>query len=306
MEYNMNSKLNTTHAQFINWIPPFIEVLKEKGGAATVKEIRDGIIEKMDLDDKFLAERYEKSGLLKFNNQVYWAKQYLTWEKLVETSKHGIWSLTIEGLNSSLTYDEAYILFRKWIKIHSETRRERDKEKKQEKNPEETAAVDIEIEADSESFENILLLDIIKSTTPTGFEHLCARLLREYDFEDIKVTKRSGDGGIDGTAVLKINPFVNMSVYFQCKRFDGTVPISYIREFVGVLASDQKGVDRGLLITTGTFPPGAYELERKNTILELIDGEKLVEMFHKVELGLTPRTEYDPDMSFFAQFMEDK
>jgi len=299
----MNSKLNSKHAQFINWMPPFIEVLKEKGGAATVKEIREGIVEKMDLDDEFLAERYEKSGLLRFNNQVYWAKQYLTWEKLVETSKHGIWSLTKEGLKSSLTYDEAYKLFRKWIKIHSEARKEKDRLKKKEKSPMETATGDIE--SDSENLENVSLLDIIKSTTPTGFEHLCARLLREYDFEDIIVTKRSGDGGIDGTAVLKINPFVNMSVYFQCKRFDGTVPISYIREFIGVLASDQKGVDRGLLISTGTFPPGAYELERRNTMLELIDGEKLIEMFHKVELGLTPRMEYDPDMSFFAQFMED-
>jgi len=303
MEVVMNSKINTKHAQFINWMPPFIEVLKEKGGAATVKEIREGIIEKMDLNDDFLAERYEKSKLLKFNNQVYWAKQYLTWEKLVETSKHGIWSLTKDGLISSLTYDEAYLLFRKWIKIHGEARREKDKGKGGTKKQ----PSDGNGEGDTEpgAIEDISLLDIIKNTTPTGFEHLCARLLREYDFVEINVTKRSGDGGIDGTAVLKLNSFVNMSVYFQCKKYEGTVPISHIREFIGVLASDQKGVDRGLLISTGTFPPGAYELERKNTMLELIDGDKLVEMFEKAELGLTPRKVYDPDMAFFAQFMED-
>jgi len=301
----MNSKLNEKHAQFINWMPPFIEVLKEKGGAATVKEIRDGIIEKMDLDDDFLAERYEKSGLLKFNNQVYWAKQYLTWEKLVETSKHGIWSLTKEGLKSLLTYDEAYKLFRKWIKIHSDARKERNSLKKKGKNSKKTVSDEVDIESDSENLENISLLDIIKSTTPTGFEHLCARLLLEHNFDDINVTKRSGDGGIDGTAILKLNPFVNMSVYFQCKKYEDTVPVSHIREFVGVLASDKKGVDRGLFISTGRFTKEAYELERKNKELELVDGEKLTEMFEKVGLGLTPRIVYDPDMSFFAQFMED-
>jgi len=51
-------------------------------------------------------------------------------------------------------------------------------------------------------------------------------------------------------------------------------------------------------------PKSAYELEKMNAKLELIDGEKLTEMFEKVGLGVTPRTVYDPDMAFFAQFME--
>jgi len=33
--YKVNDKINTTHAMFINWMPPFIEVIKEKGGSAT-------------------------------------------------------------------------------------------------------------------------------------------------------------------------------------------------------------------------------------------------------------------------------
>jgi restriction system protein len=45
-------------------------------------------------------------------------------------------------------------------------------------------------------------------------------------------------------------------------------------------------------------------LEKNNTKLELIDGEKLVEMFEKAELGVSPRTVYDPDLTFFSQYME--
>lgn len=295
----MNKKVNTKHALFVNWIPPFIEVLKEKGGSATTKEIREGIAEKMDLDDEFLAERYEKSQLLRFDNQVYWAKQYLAWEKLVETSKRGIWALTNDGWSTSLDYNGALDLFNKWVKIHRDI-------KKNKKAEISTVTTDYDIsdsDIDVESKKDLSLLEILKKTTPAGFEHLCGRLLREYDFEDILITPRSHDGGIDGTAVLKLNSFVNISVYFQCKKYDGSVPIGHIREFVGVLATEQNGVDRGLFITTGTLPKAAYEIERKNAKLELIDGEKLIEMFEKAEFGVSPRTVYDPDMAFFAQYM---
>jgi len=297
----MNDKINTKHALFINWIPPFIEILKEKGGSATTKEIREGIAEKMELDDDFLAERYEKSKLLRFENQVYWAKQYLAWEKLVETSKRGIWALTKDGWNSTIDYDGALSLFNKWVKIHRDVRK-----RKKTDNPvilDDIDTPDGDVEIDIGVKKDLSLLEILKKTTPVGFEHLCGRLLREYDFEDIVITPRSYDGGIDGTAILKLNSFVNMSVYFQCKKYDGSVPIGHIREFVGVLATDQSGVDRGLFITTGTLPKAAYDIERKNTKLELIDGEKLVEMFEKAEFGVNLRTVYDPDMAFFAQYM---
>ena len=39
--------------------------------------------------------------------------------------------------------------------------------------------------------------------------------------------------------------------------------------------------------------------------LQLVDGEKLVELFESLELGLIARTTYDVDPSFFAQFEQD-
>ena len=286
------------HSIFINWIPPFLEVLKEKGGSATPKEIRECIATKLNLSDEILTKRYEKSGHLKFNNQVYWAKQYLLWEKLVDTSESGIWALTENGWRAEYTYEDAVVLVKKWIKIFSEAR-------KNKKDMQNAISEDIDNEIDYIGEESALsLLEIIKNTTPRGFEHLCGRLLREYDFEAIEVTKASYDGGIDGTAILKLNPFVNMSVYFQCKKYDGTIPIAQIREFIGVLSTEKRGVDKGIFITTGTFPSSAYELEKGNTVLELIDGEKLIEMFENKELGVKKRIVYDPDPSFFKQYTE--
>jgi restriction system protein len=295
----MSDNLNREHALFLNWIPPLIEVLKEKGGSATPKEIRESIAKKMKLKDDFLAERYEKSGQLRFNNQVYWAKQYLAWEKLIDTSKRGVWALTDEGWKSSFDYNKALELFFKWVKIHQDARKNKDSV---EIEPTNSNAQPIDEELEPEK--SLSLLEIIKNTTPKGFEHLCGRLLREYDFESIEITKFSHDGGIDGTAILKLNPFVNMSVYFQCKKYDGTIPIAMVREFVGVLSTDKRGVDKGIFITTGTFPTSAYKMEKDNTALELIDGEKLVEMFEKAELGVKRRDVYDPDPSFFKQYTE--
>jgi restriction system protein len=291
----MAVNINREHSLFINWMPPLIKILKEKGGSATAKEVSAGIAAKMKVSDSELSARHEKSGQLIFNNQVYWAKMYLSWEGLVTVSKRGIWVLTDAGWKSSLDYDEAFALVAKWIKIHRDTRKSKDSD----------ITIEIERENETSREESLSLLDIIKKVTSSGFEHLCGRLLREYDFEDIKITKRSHDGGIDGTAILKLNPFVNMSVYFQCKKYDRAVPISHIREFIGVLATEQNGADRGLFITTGTLPKSAYELERKNTTLELIDGEKLVEKIEKAEIGVIPRMAYDPDMAFFGQYMQD-
>jgi restriction system protein len=282
---------------FINWMPPFITIMKEKGGSATPKEVREGIAKLMELSDDFLTERLEKSNQLRFGNQVYWAKQYLAWEKLVETSKHGVWTLTDNGWNITLDYDSSLTLVKKWVGSHRAER----KNKKDVNGNTQISMDETEIEAKEKN--ELSLIEILKQTTPTGFEHLCGRLLREYDFEDIEITQRSRDGGIDGTATLKLNPFLNMSVYLQCKRYDGTVPIAHVREFIGVLATDQNGVDRGIFISTGLFTKEAYELERKNTKLELIDGDKLVAMFEKAEIGVTPRTIYDPDMAFFTQYL---
>jgi restriction system protein len=94
-----------------------------------------------------------------------------------------------------------------------------------------------------------------------------------------------------------------MSVFFQCKRYKGAVPISDIRDFVGTLQINKRSVEKALFLTTGTFPNSAKDIEQSMTELELIDGDRLVEMFEKAELGVSPRTVYDPDLTFFEKYL---
>ena len=145
------------------------------------------------------------------------------------------------------------------------------------------------------------LLNLFKSLPPGGFERLSQRLLRESGFQQVVVTGRSGDGGIDGMGILQVNPFVSFNVLFQCKRYQGAVTPSHVRDFRGAMMGR---ADKGIIITTGTFTLDAKKEARRDGVppIELVDGDLLVEMFERLELGLVPRKTYDVDEKFFEDF----
>ena len=82
---------------------------------------------------------------------------------------------------------------------------------------------------------------------PDSFERLARRLLREAGFVSATVTGKSGDGGIDGIGVYRLS-LVSFPVFFQCKRYRGSVGAAPCRDFRGAMSG--RG-DKGLLITTG-------------------------------------------------------
>jgi restriction system protein len=145
------------------------------------------------------------------------------------------------------------------------------------------------------------LLNLIKSLPSDGFERLSQRLLRESGFQQVVVTGKTGDGGIDGVGVLQVNPFVSFNVLFQCKRYQGAVTPSHVRDFRGAMMGR---ADKGIIVTTGTFTLEAKKEARRDGVppIELVDGEALVQMFERLELGLVPRTTYDVDEKFFEDF----
>ena len=300
------SKKRVGKTEFIKWFGPVLDALKALGGSAKPKEISQWIGEKLNISDEILNERYEKSGILKFQNQLAWARQYLVWEELLASSKHGVWALSPKGWSTKINEEQAHDIFIKWVKVFQELREDKQSETVV---SEAEKIIQIQEEGEPESVKGNLnpsLIEVLQNLSPTGFEHLCGRLLREYDFENIEITQRSHDGGIDGYATLKLNPFVNLSVFFQCKRYIGTVPTEKVQAFIGVMETNKRSVEKGLLITTGNFAKAAIEIEKNNIKLELIDGEKLIEMFEKVELGVTPRVIYEPNMTFFEQYREKK
>lgn len=62
--------------------------------------------------------------------------------------------------------------------------------------------------------------------------------------------------------------------------------------------------DKGIILTTGTFTTDARREAVRDGVppIELVDAEKLLDMFEKLELGLKPRAAYEIDEIFFEDF----
>ena len=290
-------------AQFVQYFGPVLDALRVLGGSGTPEEVRGEIAKGLKLTNKVLDEQLE-SGITRFDSQVGWSRFYLSRAGMIDTSRRGVWSLTEKGLATSLTYDQAHEIFLDLVKQFQEQRK-LNKGSNVKLSPE--AYVNKLVEAnDAGKFVETAersLLEILRDLHPSGFERLCQRLLREAGFTQVVVTGSSGDGGIDGYGILEVNPLVSFKVLFQCKRYKGSVGSDKIRDFRGAM---QGRADKGLILTTGTFTAEAKKEALRDGVppLELVDGEKLVAMFERLELGLKPKTIYEIDYSFFDDYMK--
>jgi HJR/Mrr/RecB family endonuclease len=145
------------------------------------------------------------------------------------------------------------------------------------------------------------LVTLLRSLTDTGFEELCARLLRHIGFENVKVTGRAGDQGVDGEGYLLINRFVRTKVMFQCKRYEGTVGPDKSRDFRGAI---QGRAERGIFLTTGAFTRGTVdEAARENTtVIELVDIDRLLELMIEEGLGVKETRALKIEADFFKPY----
>ncbi|MGN6374119.1 MAG: restriction endonuclease [Sphingomonas sp.] len=138
---------------------------------------------------------------------------------------------------------------------------------------------------------------------PDAFERLAQRLLRESGFVRVEVTGKSGDGGIDGSGVLRMN-LISFQVLFQCKRYAGSVPSSTVRDFRGAM---QGRADKGLIITTGTFTADARREATRDgaPAIDLIDGEALCQLLKERGLGVQVRPVVTEEVTVVPAFFAD-
>ena len=283
---------NQADTSFKRFAIPLVEVLRELGGSARPAEATDLVLEKLDISEDEQSEVL-KDGTSKVRNQVAWARYYWVQAGYIDSSKYGVWTLTEQDQHDNFKNEDVERLFKKVDKESYE------RKKQKEVGESDDEAPDSSPESDYRS----RLLDLLKGLPPSGFERLCQRLLRESGFQQVHVTGKSGDGGIDGHGILQINPLVSFKVLFQCKRYQGAVAVSTSRDVRGAM---QGRADKGIIITTGNFTTDAKgEATRDGAPpVELVDGDKLVEMFEKLGLGLVPKKDFDVDETFFDQFRD--
>lgn len=280
-------------ARFVRYFGPLLDALRALGGSGTPDEVVERIALDLGLSDEVQNELLP-SGESRYRNQVAWARFYLVREGLLDSSRRGVWSLTERGRSTKLSPEQAREVFRKWVHFFQEQRRTK-------ANVSEPNIEQVEGEAGVTADIHSQLTDWLVKLPPAGFEQLSQRLLREAGFIQVVVTGRGGDGGIDGYGTLQVNPLVSFKVLFQCKRYTGSVSPSQVRDFRGAMSGR---ADKGIIITTGTFTAEARREASRDGMppIELIDGEKLVEMLKELEFGLKPVKTYEIDESFFEEF----
>jgi restriction system protein len=282
---------------------PTLQAVAELGGSASIGEIVETVIKREGFSDAQQAVLHNNGPETEIGYRLAWARTYLKGMGLLTNSARGVWALTDEGTalhtDPSQTDESRRAKVRELWQAHLVELRKARKTRlvREEGEPDDTVGP-----VEEPSWKE-RLLDQLMSMPPDAFERLARRLLREADFDSVNVTGQSGDGGIDGLGVYRLG-LVSFPVFFQCKRYRGSVGPSAVRDFRGAMAG--RG-DKGLLITTGSFTSDAKKEATRDGAppIDLIDGDRLCELLKRYDLGVqtTTRTVEDVniDAAFFAE-----
>lgn len=102
------------------------------------------------------------------------------------------------------------------------------------------------------------------------FEYYCADLLKEHGFQEVEVTKASGDYGVDILAQRE-----GITYAIQCKRYDAPVGVHAIQEVYA--GRDYYDCMVGAVMTNQYFTEPAVKVAQKLKIL-MWDRDYLEEM----------------------------
>jgi len=292
----MAKRRNPEGTKFLRYFGPLLDALRKLGGSGTPGEVAEQVAQAMNLKDDEQNELLPSGGL-RYRTNIAWARFYLVREGLLDSSKRGVWSLTERGRSAHLTFEQSSDIFSRWVKVFDEQRRS----KAETVVAQPLAEPVLEGDGTPSKHYRVETLELLLALPPSGFERLAQRLLREAGFIQVVVTGQSGDGGIDGYGTLQINPLVSFKVLFQCKRYAKSVTPSHVRDFRGAMAGR---ADKGIILTTGAFTTEARREATRDGVppIELIDGEKLLDMLESLELGLRPSTTYEINHAFFSEF----
>ncbi len=234
------------------------------------------------------------------NNRVHWAVTYLQHAGLVAKPRRAVWQITHEGtrvLREKPPRIDNRFLARYPAFAHWHGRSVA------------TGAVGVQgapgegaLEA-TETPEEILertlraiqrqvageLLDQIMAASSQFFERLVVQLLVAMGYggsyaEAAKVTRATGDGGIDGT--INEDRLGLDVIYLQAKRWEANVGRPEIQKFAGSLEGER--ARKGVFITTSNFSPDAREyVNRIDKRIVLIDGTRLADLMIEHGVGVT-------------------
>jgi len=289
--------------QFFLW--PALQAVIELGGSASIADLDDAVINRIDISPDTQAVLHGDGPMTEVQYRLAWARTYLKGMGLLTNSQRGIWSVTARG--QTVTEAELPTLRAEYLATLTAKRKAAATGKPKKDKQRGQSDLDNEIdqaETNAEYEWKDTLLETLFKMSPTGFEKLSMRLLREAGVQNLVLTGGSNDKGIDGRGVYKME-LLSFPVFFQCKRYRGSVDPSTVRDFRGAMAG--RG-EKGLLITTGTFTAAAAAEARRDGAppVDLVDGDQLCDLLKHYSIGVTttPRVveDVDVDVDYFKSF----
>lgn len=128
------------------------------------------------------------------------------------------------------------------------------------------------------------LLEALHAMHHSKFEELSGEVLRNLGFENVQITGRTGDGGIDVTGELVVVGVIKNNINVQVKRWRNNVQRSSISELRGSLKPHQTG----LFITTSGFSRQAVKEANDpyKAPIALMNGNELVDLLCEFGIGV--------------------
>lgn len=261
---------------------PTLNALEKLGGSGSIEEIANAVIQALNLPEGITSQAHnpEKSSQTEVEYRLTWARTYLKKYGLIDNSERGVWALTAQYEPGQAVDIESIV---QSVRVGSGVRtRKKTSQHAVEEDLLPTIAEEVEAGWREIVHQQLLLMK------PDAFERLAMRLLRESGFVQVEVTGHSGDGGIDGKGIIKLQGVLSYHVVFQCKRYKESVGSGAIRDFRGAMIGR---ADKGLFITTGIFTRDAIKEATRDgaSPIDLIDGDNLVDMLKQLRLGVTVR-----------------
>lgn len=261
---------------------PLFQALKQLGGSGSIEEIYEKVTENLKFPEEVLNVPHnpEKSNQTEVEYRLAWARTYLKKYGVLENSSRGVWAIAPDKRHiEKIDHKEV-----------ARAVREMDRKERPNRKSKETDgnSIDEELPEEVRTWREQLHHILTQEIDSSAFERLVKRLLRESGFVQVEVTGRSGDGGIDGKGIARINGLLSFHVIFQCKKYQGAVSSSDIRDFRGAMVGR---ADKGLFVTTGTFTRDAVKEAIRDGAppIDLVDGDQLVDKLKELRLGITTK-----------------
>jgi restriction system protein len=278
--------------KYADLLAPTLRALEDLGGSGSIQEIVAKVVELERFTDEQQAAIHKNGPRTVIEYRLAWARSYLKAVGAVENSTRGVWSITAKG--RGMTSAEIAAIPSEVRAAHK--RAQDGPRRRRAAAPEDGESVSSDGDEAGAWKED--LLELLLGVPPDRFEHLAKRLLREAGFVNLTVTGKANDGGIDGLGVMRMG-LLSFPIFFQCKRYTGSVPSKEVRDFRGAMAG--RG-DKGLLITTGSFTAEAQREAARDGAppVDLIDGDQLCDLLKQYGLGV--RTQQVEQVTFDAEW----